>query len=159
MAFCSSLPGVCFQITDRLIMSAMMRSVLMFNGNLGNSLWLMALGGPVGRCVSVMLNKNIYTEVIAVDLDISQAALVCARRPFMPRFYCSDGNIVRMFDKIGLDNIPSSLSSSSLFSFGFFCCARKDYWSPIVLVFVPVYGAVSGQPEHLTCVVHYLDAC
>ena len=44
-------------------MSAMMRSVLMFNGNLGNSLWLMALGGPVGRCVSVMLNKNIYTEV------------------------------------------------------------------------------------------------
>lgn len=51
------------QITDRLIMSAMMRSVLMFNGNLGNSLWLMALGGPVGRCVSVMLNKNIYTEV------------------------------------------------------------------------------------------------
>ena len=54
------------QITDRLIMSAMMRSVLMFNGNLGNSLWLMALGGPVGRCVSVMLNKNIYTEVGAV---------------------------------------------------------------------------------------------
>lgn len=52
-----------WQITDRLIMSAMMRSVLMFNGNLGNSLWLMALGGPVGRCVSVMLNKNIYTEV------------------------------------------------------------------------------------------------
>lgn len=26
-------------------------------------MWLMALGGPVGRCVSVMLNKNIYTEV------------------------------------------------------------------------------------------------
>ena len=44
-------------------MSAMMRSVLMFNGNLGNSLWLWALGGPVGRRVSVMLNKNIYTEV------------------------------------------------------------------------------------------------
>lgn len=44
-------------------MSAMMRSVLMFNGNLGNSMWLRALGGPVGRCVSVMLNKNIYTEV------------------------------------------------------------------------------------------------
>lgn len=63
------LSGVCVcvcpyrQITDRLIMSAMMRSVLMFNGNLGNSLWLMALGGPLGRCVSVMLNKNIYTEV------------------------------------------------------------------------------------------------
>ncbi|CBJ29686.1 non-ribosomal peptide synthetase modules [Ectocarpus siliculosus] len=67
----SQVEGVCCttswlgfrkQITDRLIMSAMMRSVLMFNGNLGNSLWLMALGGPVGRCVSVMLNKNIYTE-------------------------------------------------------------------------------------------------
>lgn len=51
------------QITDRLIMSAMMRSVLMFNGNLGNSLWLWALGGSVGHRVSVMLNKNIYTEV------------------------------------------------------------------------------------------------
>ncbi|CAM9583172.1 unnamed protein product, partial [Discosporangium mesarthrocarpum] len=50
------------QITDRLIMSAMMRAVLMFNGNLGNSLWLWALGGPVGNRVSVMLNKNIYTE-------------------------------------------------------------------------------------------------
>lgn len=49
-------------------MSAMMRSVLMFNGNLGNSLWLMALGGPVGRRVSVMLNKNIYTEVRLVFL-------------------------------------------------------------------------------------------
>lgn len=60
MLFLCVLP---WQITDRLIMSAMMRSVLMFNGNLGNSLWLMALGGPVGRCVSVMLNKNIYTEV------------------------------------------------------------------------------------------------
>lgn len=57
------------QITDRLIMSAMMRSVLMFNGNLGNSLWLRALGGPVGRCVSVMLNKNIYTEVRADVFD------------------------------------------------------------------------------------------
>ncbi|CAN0332812.1 unnamed protein product, partial [Laminaria digitata] len=56
------------QITDRLIMSAMMRSVLMFNGNLGNSLWLMALGGPVGRCVSVMLNKNIYTEAELLTL-------------------------------------------------------------------------------------------
>lgn len=52
-------------------MSAMMRSVLMFNGNLGNSLWLMALGGPVGRCVSVMLNKNIYTEVgVYVIIDL-----------------------------------------------------------------------------------------
>ncbi|CAM9154206.1 unnamed protein product, partial [Sphacelaria rigidula] len=67
----SPVDGVCHttswlgfrkQITDRLIMSAMMRSVLMFNGNLGNSMWLRALGGPVGRCVSVMLNKNIYTE-------------------------------------------------------------------------------------------------
>lgn len=59
-------------------MSAMMRSVLMFNGNLGNSLWLMALGGPVGRYVSVMLNKNIYTEVcVCVRVCVSVFVCVC----------------------------------------------------------------------------------
>jgi len=35
------------QITDRLIISANMRSVLLFSGNSGNSLWLSALGATL----------------------------------------------------------------------------------------------------------------
>lgn len=51
------------QITDRLIISANMRSVLLFSGNSGNSLWLSALGASVGSRVCVMLKKNFDTEV------------------------------------------------------------------------------------------------
>lgn len=51
------------QITDRLIMSANVRSVLLFTGNSGNSLWLAALGGSIGSRVCVMLKKNVDTEV------------------------------------------------------------------------------------------------
>ncbi|CAM9806510.1 unnamed protein product, partial [Phaeothamnion confervicola] len=59
--------GIAKQASDRIIMSAMMRAVLMFNGGLGNALWLRLLGCRAGTRLTVMLNKNIYTEAELLD--------------------------------------------------------------------------------------------